>query len=818
MRLLRKGILKYFPGGNKNHVRILIILITSVILLLLPSAAGRIDNAVKYSLLNFFPETQPDSNIVIISITQNDIEQLGGWPLKRNFYALLINKLSAFQVKSIGIEVFLSGTNSMQDIYDELLIDEIQKSGKVVLSSILMKKEDGEDSLIIPKLKQRTPYIKTGHINYSADNQIIVPGYISIDGIHEYCFAAQIPSIKLNEEKLYTNIFSSWEAFKNLSSLEFIKLVEENSSNLVFLKNKYVLIGITDPTLAKSVSTNYDAGMPGIGLHAFTLDNILNSRTIKREFSIPATLLMILLLAFLYFPKSNIDFKYRYLFQMIGYGLIAIFLLKIFYIEVNYSFWLLPLIFLFTAEFIFIFSLKRDELQIRFNENAHLKNLLRIKETKLTELENRVRQSTNVQNEDLQRQIEILKVEINQLKKNEENEAAITIDSAEVKDFHGIVYKSEKIKKIVSLIEKIAPHDATVLIQGESGTGKELIARALHNLSKRKEKNFIALNCAAIPETLLESELFGHVKGAFTNAVGDKKGKFEFADGGTLFLDEVAETSEAFQTMLLRAIQFGEFFKVGSNQTQKVDVRIIAATNKNIENAVKEKTFREDLFYRLNVLKIDVPPLRERREDILVLAKYFSRREDSSFEISRIVIDSLVKNEWRGNVRELESVITHALIMAKAENRTLIKLSDLPDDYRKYEKSELEAMILDSIRAKAFSHSAMNETAKELGGLSRTMVSESLRGIFLKTFVECGFDQDKTIRAISLDKSESVIQKVSDKLDTYLENIESGIKRLQDKEFSEVKSELASKYKNLPAKYHEYLDTLIQFKMKSVKN
>jgi two-component system, NtrC family, response regulator AtoC len=815
---LNEGFLKPNSIKNKNLVRLLIILVSSAILFFIPSISHQIDNVVKSTLVNVRSTIHPDSNIVIISITQNDIEQLGGWPLRRNIYALLINKLSLLRVKRIGIEVFLSSTNSMQDIYDDLLIDEIKKSGNVVLSSILVKNVHGKDSLIFPRPKILFPKIKTGHINYLAGNQIVIPETIWMSEIPEYCFATEVAAVKLGEENLYVNIFSSWLDFKIISSLEFMKLAEENNSNLEYLKNKYVLVGISDPSLAKSIKTSYDSELPGIGLHAFALDNILNRRTIKREYSVPITLVMILLLALLFFPKSKIDFTYRYLLQLVGYCLIAIIVINLFYIEIYHSYWFCPLLFLFTSEFIFIFLEKREELSISFDENTHLKNLLHTKETKLAELENKAQQSEYSENDDLMNKIEILKSEINKLKKSEEIEEALNIDSTEVKEFQGIVFKSDKIKKIVSLIEKMAPHDATVIIQGESGTGKELIARAIHDLSKRKGKNFIALNCAAIPESLLESELFGYVKGAFTNAMGDKKGKFELADGGTLFLDEITETSEAFQTKLLRVIQFGEFFKVGSTQTQKVDVRIVTATNKNIEKAVKDNRFREDLFYRLNVLKIEVPPLRERREEISILAQYFSRREDPKTELSRIVMDSLVKNEWKGNVRELESVITHALIMVKAENRNLIKLSDLPEEYRKYEKSELEMMILESIRAKAFSHSSMNETAKELGGLSRTMVSESLRGIFLKTFVECNFDFEKTVKTISRNGADPVNRKVSDKLDIYLENIESGLNRLQEKEFTKIKRELASKYKNLPVKYHEYLDSIIQFKMKSVKN
>jgi two-component system nitrogen regulation response regulator GlnG len=246
----------------------------------------------------------------------------------------------------------------------------------------------------------------------------------------------------------------------------------------------------------------------------------------------------------------------------------------------------------------------------------------------------------------------------------------------------GIVGKSEAMQQVFKLIGQVSQSDVTVLITGESGTGKELVARAIYHHSRRAQKPFMAINCAAIPENLLESELFGHERGAFTGATDRRIGKFEQCDGGTVFLDEIGDMPLATQAKLLRVLQNGEFQRVGGNQTLHVDVRVMAATNKELEHAVAEKKFREDLYYRLNVVRIGLPPLRERREDIPVLVDYFLRKLMRSGKISSqirsIAPDALKLLEtcdWPGNVRELENVIERAAVVARGDS---ILPQDLP--------------------------------------------------------------------------------------------------------------------------------------------
>lgn len=242
---------------------------------------------------------------------------------------------------------------------------------------------------------------------------------------------------------------------------------------------------------------------------------------------------------------------------------------------------------------------------------------------------------------------------------------------------------STPMRELFEMITKVAGSNATVLIQGESGTGKELAARALHQLSDRSSKNFVPVNCAAIPDDLLESELFGHVKGSFTGAYANRAGRFEMADRGTLFLDEIGDMKANLQVKLLRVLQNREFEPVGASKSQKVDVRIVAATNKNLEEMVANRDFREDLFYRLSVIPVMIPPLRERRGDIPLLIQAFLTRFNSDKRhvvkgFSREVLDILSSYEWPGNVRELENLVERLVIL---KGSGVVTPDDLPEKY-----------------------------------------------------------------------------------------------------------------------------------------
>jgi DNA-binding NtrC family response regulator len=259
--------------------------------------------------------------------------------------------------------------------------------------------------------------------------------------------------------------------------------------------------------------------------------------------------------------------------------------------------------------------------------------------------------------------------------------------------FGGILGRSRPMQSLFQLLETVARTSSTILVTGETGTGKEVVARAIHHNSARRANRFVALNCSAIPETLLEAELFGHARGAFTGAIATREGRFEQAHKGTLFLDEIGTTSPALQMKLLRALQEREFERVGDNQTIKVDVRVIAATNSDLTRMVAAGTFREDLFYRLNVIPIQLPPLRERRDDIPLLVKHFLAKfsADTAVHTSQSAMRALMAYHWPGNVRQLENAVERAV--ALCSGRQEITVADLPIEVQSVPESETLSFV-----------------------------------------------------------------------------------------------------------------------------
>ena len=293
---------------------------------------------------------------------------------------------------------------------------------------------------------------------------------------------------------------------------------------------------------------------------------------------------------------------------------------------------------------------------------------------------------------------------------------------------------SPAFRRMLTLIEQIADSSATILIQGESGAGKELVARTIHERSGRRAGPFVAVNCAALPETLLESELFGYEKGAFTGAAGRKEGRFELANGGTLFLDEVADLSLVTQPKILRVLQEGEFERLGGTRTLQVDVRIVTATNQDLAEMVKEKRFREDLYYRLNVITVRVPPLRERHEDIRVLAQHYLRvysakngRKLDGF--SNEALERLESYAWPGNVRELENLIERTVLLARKDR---IDAEDLPEEVAGVKRPPRDAILeLVGTPLAEIEQRLLDETLRITGG-NKTQAAKLL-GIDVRT-------------------------------------------------------------------------------------
>ncbi len=320
-----------------------------------------------------------------------------------------------------------------------------------------------------------------------------------------------------------------------------------------------------------------------------------------------------------------------------------------------------------------------------------------------------------------------------------------------------IVYGSPKMEEVMGLVARVAPSQATILIRGESGTGKELIANAIHYASPRSGKPWVKVSCAAIPETLLESELFGHEKGAFTGAMQRRIGRFEEADGGSILLDEIGDLSPSTQVKLLRVLQDKEFQRLGSNTILKTDVRVIAATHRNLEETIKKGLFREDLYYRLNVISITLPPLRERREDIPLLIDYFLKKyskenQKSISDISKEAQAFLLRYAYPGNVRELENLVERAVVLCRGET---ITTQDLPF-HIKEQKSEklweihkrektlpesLEEIERDSIIKALHQHQGVQTKAAESLGISERVLRYKMKKYRIR------FDEEQTVKS-----------------------------------------------------------------------
>ena len=312
-----------------------------------------------------------------------------------------------------------------------------------------------------------------------------------------------------------------------------------------------------------------------------------------------------------------------------------------------------------------------------------------------------------------------------------------------------IIGTSRKMQEVFKLIGRIAKSDITVLITGESGTGKELVAKAIHKYSNRKDKPFVAVNCAALPPNLLEAELFGYEKGAFTGATSTKKGLFEQANGGTLFLDEIGELAPELQAKLLRVLQEKEIRRVGGNKTVKIDVRILAATNRNLEEEVRKGKFREDLFFRLNVVTVEIPPLRERREDIVPLALHFIKKFSREFklpvkELTPEAVEWLVNYDFPGNVRELENMILRAMVVSPVD---VIDVSDLKPSAVVPSSPSFEEAI------RSFVVDIFTVEQKEKNNLYDLVVKAAEKILISEVLKFCNFNQVKAAKVLGIHRN-----------------------------------------------------------------
>jgi len=801
-------------------------------------------------------------NIIICYIGEKEIDNLNGWPISRDYYGYFLHKLSRSRTKSIGIDILFNQSDLRYPEYDSTFASIIGSSSAIVLPMVFEDIEDVVDDVEndlaipmginanypIPSLKQNASTI--GFSNFGdSKNLIKIPFIVKSEGDTLLSFGAELARLYLGwnaDYILYKNFivfedstgldhrialdengycrlnhFGDLNNFSSISFLELLKLNENEGFNSLF-NNKLVILTVVSPGIASVKTTPFSQILPASLVHATLAENLIESNFVKL---IPLYLHLLIiaimaLLGFIIWQFNRNDIIAILNIAIIAsYFACAILALKLFSV-------LLPLFyplasFLLTS---IILAVKRSHT--RFVQEQSIMTMLNdqidSKEIELSEArkklqhlkgqlknESKISENTRLLSEQREKAIHRLEKELLDLRAYSFEEK-VNIDAT----FKDIIYSNNsKMANVLELVAKVSYDDIPVLIIGETGTGKEMIARAIHHTSRRQKTPFVAVNCGALSETLLESELFGHEKGSFTGAASRRRGRFELANGGTIFLDEITETNAAFQAKLLRVLQDNTFERVGGEQTLKVNVRVIAATNKDLKEEMDKMRFRADLFYRLNGFPITIPPLRERIEDIPLLALHFLKKysEDETPAFSGRVMELLQQYQWPGNVRELENIVRRASILAKSDGRNIIKETDLPDEIMMNKSQELytplETQILDALRTLEFSHSAISQTAKLLGNKDRGTITEYFRGMCFETLVQCNFDIDQASRLIAGSADKEVIDRVTRKIQSYIDNLKSSVNLDEHLDDSSIYTIPA--FKGLPKNYHQHLLTLL---------
>jgi transcriptional regulator with GAF, ATPase, and Fis domain len=607
--------------------------------------------------------------------------------------------------------------------------------------------------------------------------------------------------------------------------LDLLQLYD-NAPDSLNLKGKLVLIGATLSGETNLKATPINSSIPASLLHLTCAENIIN-RTFLRDksdiFHLVLIILLITVTTFLWKIPNKRWIPIVAISGILFLFIITHFLFRNFYIVIHLFYPFLAFLITYFYEFILYKQLRRRKhISLKKLLEQQLKEkeieLQKAKQT-LAESQKELSESTsfseqmNLISAEKEQKILQLESEIRDLKTY-----IIPEIKPDLTEFSEIIHSPEgKFREVLNLINRIKSDDIPVLILGETGTGKEIIARAIHQTSERERKPFVAVNCGALTETLLESELFGHEKGSFTGAHSRRRGRFEIADGGTIFLDEITETSPSFQAKLLRVLQEGIFERVGGEKSIQINVRIIAATNRNIESEISRGNFRSDLFYRLNGFPIQLPPLRKREEDIPLLVNHFIKKYGKNLvkEISDQALNILKEYDWPGNVRELENIIHRAVIFAHSEDRKLIRISDIPGEIKNKQIKAtdspkfipLETQILDCLRGFNFSHSAISQTAKVLGNKDRGTITEYYRGLCFQYLVDSNFDIDTAAKNITNSVEEEPNKRVRKKIEHYLQNLPeiSDLEIVHQDDISQL-----PQFKGLPKKYHDYLITLIK--------
>jgi len=806
-------------------------------------------------LLSLRGDRDVSKDVLLVYIDSQDIESLGGWPITRDYYGYLIHVLHNAGARVIALDVLFSTENSHYPEYDKDLSHFARIAGNVCLPFAFSHLADEVTLNGAAYLLGDAPHYPFAMLESSlagmgfgnlADETVarhsllaavqrdsVVPS-LGLECARQFLFgknskllieknriiiSADSGRVVIPTDARHRIRLNHFGALDRLQSMSLIDLFQtyQKSPDSLHVQGKLVFIGVIAPGAAPIKTTPLLSSFPATLIHLTAAENIIAQNYIRTPSALLLALIILIFIAATIFCLARqVRRILIYVIVICVYILGAVLLFKL-------SARALPLLqplfaSLLSAALLLVLAYrnrKKNDLHIQkqyANEISSKEQQLADARKSMQQLKNQMadeKARTAESDSAAKQQLETREKEIAQLQKElrDMNAAAEKAPPVAHETFPNIIRASKSpLNHVLDLVIKVAPNDIPVLISGETGAGKEMIAQAIHTSGSRAGKPFIAVNCGALPETLLESELFGHEKGAFTGASSRRLGRFELADNGTLFLDEITETSVNFQAKLLRVLQENTFERLGGEKTIHVNVRIITASSKNIAAQVATGLFREDLFYRLNGFPIDLPPLRDRRHDIPLLAHHFLEKyQYEKLSLSEHAMQLLQNYGWPGNVREVENVIRRAAILAQSDGRNLIQEIDLPHSlsadlngavaYRSFDEH-----VLETLRALKFTHSSINQAAKTLGEKDRGTITGYFRGLCFQHLVNADFDIDKAAATLAGCDEPDVISRVKAKINHYLD----GAKKSQKREAA---------FKGLPKIYHPYLDQIIKFGM-----
>ncbi|NUO79409.1 sigma 54-interacting transcriptional regulator [candidate division KSB1 bacterium] len=788
---------------------------------------------------------------VVVFIGAEDIQALGGWPLTRDYYGYLMHILTSRGAKVIGFDLLLDAPQWRYPEYDSVLAGffagfdrdclpftfaELAPSSHLFGGNLptrpwadFRKNLGGEGFSNFERttMARRAPLL-------AAVSDSLVPSFgfelarLFLEADKDLAFHSnkltlalphnRLQSFPLDEHgRLRLNHFGETDHLETLSFVELLQTFSAQPDSLDFT-GKLVLVAVTDPSLCTFKSTPLAASVPASFIHLTVAENLIQQNYLREPSVFWKVLILALIVAAVWLLNRHAEqklFAGMGALALVAYWGLAAWLFRYGNLTLPVFY---PTLTALSSLSLAFYQRQRERRARAVVQQQLLQEQILSKETQLeaattamASLQQRLQgelheravlsQASRQQLEEQQRKILALEKQLSDL-----HTYAAPPTKPGLRAFAEIVHASNSpIVHVLELVAKVSGDDIPVLIQGETGTGKELIARAIHQTGKRKAAPFVPVNCGALPETLLESELFGHEKGSFTGAVARRRGRFELAEGGTIFLDEVSETSSAFQARLLRVLQEGVFERVGGEASLQANVRVLAASNRDLQQEVAQKKFRADLFYRLNGFVIVLPSLRERAVDLPLLAQHFLRKHGAMHltGFSEEAMAALQNYAWPGNVRELENTVRRAALLAQGAKRTLIRREDLPKEILAPQPGvaatpiyqSLSEQILQSLRTLKFSRAAISQTAKALGNRDRGTVTEYFRGMCFESFVQAEYDVSAAAKRLAETREEEVINRVRIKLEEYLDNLRSA-------------ADLQTQCKGLPKKYHAHVESI----------